>query len=64
MSKPVFQVSEAPGAPCKACQIKEYRETNGQWPSAQAMNYWVMWGCCCSPESIPEKMAYMKWVSE
>lgn len=54
----------APCEPCLTCQHEAHRERTGVYPSAQARQHAILWGCTCDPQDAEDAQAWMDLVSQ
>lgn len=36
---------------CLSCQYEAHRAETGEWPTPQAANHCMMWGCTCTHQA-------------
>lgn len=41
---------------CQQCLDYEFKQRTGSWPNGQSFNRWAMWGCCCDPATLEDKV--------
>jgi hypothetical protein len=49
---------------CLTCQHEAYHERTGVYPSAQARQHAILWGCTCEPEDAEAAQQWMDLVSQ
>ncbi len=49
---------------CLTCQHEAHHERTGAYPSTQARQHAILWGCTCDPQDAENAQAWMDLVSQ